>query len=82
LSTSANKILEHNVDGILGRVETCFDQGKAGLHKEHQDGRDQEHHVVNRICDLGIAYIPILCKSTHSDKAEDNSERHSSNDFG
>ena len=42
-------VLEHDVDSILGRVETRLDHGEAGLHKQHQHRRDEKEQVVNRI---------------------------------
>ena len=42
-------VLEHNVDGVLGRIETRLDHGETGLHKEHQHRRDEKEQIVYRI---------------------------------
>jgi hypothetical protein len=45
-------VLAQDVHCVLRLVEARLEHREAGLHEQHEDGRDEEDHVVDRVRQL------------------------------
>ncbi|MEZ6065758.1 MAG: hypothetical protein R3B90_08640 [Planctomycetaceae bacterium] len=46
-------VLEQNVDSVLLRVETDFNECETGLHEQHEDGTQEHDQGVDRVTQIG-----------------------------
>ena len=45
-ATEVHEVLHHDVADVLAARESGLDKGEAGLHEDHQDGREEDPDVV------------------------------------